>query len=418
MKYYLRKATVLILLLAGLHPIFSGRDIDPDDYFENTAVRRYIDRYTASDFREWLESCFGRGSFYKEYIIDRIREYDLPEALFFLPVVESGYNPKAISPSGASGMWQFMMNSIEPYDLRVDEWIDERKDFWKSTSASLKKLQYNESILGDWLLAIAAYNCGLGRMQQAITEGGSRDFWTLADGGYLPVETSRYVPKFLAIAYIGQNLADYNLPELDLPVWKWRRLPIKGQVNLQLLAAAAKIPEAILNLGNAELRYPVTPPEGYSYFLKVPDIYTDAINSTLKGDITGLNRFYVHSIRPGDTLFALARHFGVSIDLIKHHNPGIEPRYLQINSTLLVPAIREVAPFPDVSQAAAPRNSRRRSANTRYIVKHGDTLWDISRRFRIALQELTRQNGLSLLKTIHPGQILEIPVAGAGALTE
>ena len=396
--------------------IYSSDGLYPSDYHTNPRVARYIDRYTAEDLKGWLESVFQRASLYRGYVLERIRELQVPEALFYLPVVESGYNPKAVSPSGASGMWQFMMNSIGPYDLRVDQWIDERKDFWKSTTASLTKLSYNRQVLGDWLLAIAAYNCGLGRMQRAIKEAGSSDFWTLVDGGFLPAETARYVPKFLAIAHIGSNLQKYEFTEIEAPVWKWRRLQVDGQVNLRTLAKKVNIPESILLMGNAELIYPVTPPEGYSYYLKVPDICSDVIYRTLQGDLETLNRFYIHNVRPGDTLYALARHFGVSVDLIKMHNPGIEPRFLHINSILLVPVVNDIGSLP-VSNTIGNHQGRRRYASTRYIVKAGDTLWDISRRFRISLEDLTSINDLSLQRPIHPGQVLDIPVV-IGAISE
>ena len=118
------------------------------------------------------------------------------------------------------------------------------------------------------------------------------------------------------------------------------------QINIRLLAEASSVPEDILLLGNAELRYDVTPPpdqpSGLRYHLKVPDIYTDVIERVLRGDALALNRYHVHTITSGDTLYALSRDFGVSVDLIMHHNPGIKPRYLQIDSAILIPAIRDV----------------------------------------------------------------------------
>ncbi|MBN1687446.1 MAG: transglycosylase SLT domain-containing protein, partial [Spirochaetales bacterium] len=286
-------------------------------------------------------SAFDRGIIYNDYVCRKIDEYSLPQALKFLPVIESGCNPDAVSPSGAAGLWQFMLNSIEPYDLQVNEWIDERRDFWKSTIAGLRKLQYNQSVLGDWLLAIAAYNCGLNRMKLALEESTSRDFWELVENGYLPEETATYVPKFLAVVHIARNAHAYGLQLPAATGWEWVRIRLNGQLNLRLFTRNAEIPLDILALGNAELRHDVTPPAEHAYHLKVPDIYSDVIHRLLE-NAQMLNRYYVHDIQPGDTLYALARVYGVSMDTIKEHNPGIEPRFLQVNAKLIIPAVKEI----------------------------------------------------------------------------
>ena len=333
-----------ILCIFVTYPTHAGQDIDPAPFLHRPEVKNYVNHFTSGEKKLWLESVLAQSIIYNDYVSEKIAEYALPEALKYLPVIESGYNPNAVSPSGATGLWQFMLNSIEPYDLQVNDWMDERRDFWKSTVAGLQKLAYNRSVLGDWLLALAAYNCGLNRVRSALEESASRDFWELAEKGYLPEETEKYIPKFLAIVHIAQNAKEYGL---QLPAgadWKWHRMPVSGQVNLKLLTQSAGVPLEILALGNAELRYHVTPPAEYPYHLKVPDIYSDAIDRTLR-DGQKLSRFYVHNIQPGDTLYALAGVYGVPVDLIRHHNPGIEPRYLRINTKLVIPAVKELSPL-------------------------------------------------------------------------
>ena len=411
--------TAFGLLISSL--AYAGEDIDPAAFIHLPDVAAYVKHFTTGDRKEWLESVFERGIIYNDFVSSKITEYSLPEALKYLPVIESGCNPRAVSPSGAAGLWQFMMNSIAPYDLQVNEWVDERRDFWKSTAASLAKLKYNRTVLGDWLLAIAAYNCGLNRMKLALEEAESRDFWELAEKGFLPVETVGYVPKFLAIAYIARNAPSYGV-QLPSPTgWKWLRIPITGQVNLKLLAEAAGVPQGILAFGNAELKYDVTPPGEYSYHLKVPDIYSDVINSILEGETLTLNRFYVHAIESGDTLYALAVHFGVPVDIIMHHNPGIEPRLLQINSTILIPAFKEVAPFP------RPPSPRAEPAITHaprtegyslplHTVAKGETLWGIARKYGTTIDDILGANTITADRPIQPGQILSIPVEGGELL--
>jgi membrane-bound lytic murein transglycosylase D len=117
-----------------------------------------------------------RSGTYSEFVAERIRWYGLPEELIFLPVIESEWSPHAVSRSGAAGLWQFMRNSIAGYDMRVDEWVDERRDFMKSTDAALRKLRDNYETLGSWEMAIAAYNCGLGAASRAAVRGGNAGF--------------------------------------------------------------------------------------------------------------------------------------------------------------------------------------------------------------------------------------------------
>lgn len=389
-------------------PVYAAQDLDPASFLHHPEVKAYVDHFTSEERKEWLESAFERGMIYHEYIRAKIKELSLPEALKFLPVIESGFNPNAVSPSGAAGLWQFMMNSISPYDLRVNKWVDERRDFWKSTTASLKKLHYNKTVLGDWLLAIAAYNCGLNRMKAALEESGSRDFWELARNGYLPAETVRYVPKFLAVAFIAANADSYDV-KLPRPIgWNWHRIAVNGQVNLKLLADASGIPESVLTLGNAELEYGVTPPREYSYHLKVPDIYSDVIDRILEGDELTLNRFYTHDIGPGDTLYALSGHFGVPVEQIMYHNPGIEPRFLKISSKLIIPAYHEVPPFPRTPLLRSDLTNKYHLPL--HTVEKGETLWGIARKYGTTIQDIVSMNSLMVDEPIHPGQKLSIPV--------
>ena len=402
--------------------LFASQDIDPADYIRYPQVQAYVKYFTTGEMKTWLESVLDRGSLYNGYISGKIEEFSVPEELKYLPIIESGYNPRAVSPSGAAGLWQFMMNSIDPYNLVVNDWIDERRDFWKSTAASLKKLAYNNSVLGDWLLAIAAYNCGLNRLKAAIEESDSRDFWELAEKNYLPVETKRYIPKFLAVAYIANNAKEYGITLPEDTDWQWRRIQLEGQINLRLLTNDTGIPANLIALGNAELEYDVTPPSEYSYHLKVPSVYTDVIDRFLQGEIYALNGLYVHRVRSGDTLSGLSTTYGVSLEHILRQNPGIRPRFLQINETIVIPALHSTYPYqqspigPFLGLNEPVRRGRRNNLPI-HTVEEGDTLWDIAKKYSTSVNELLGANELIAEKPIMPGQILHIPVEEGEILT-
>ncbi|MCX8014108.1 MAG: lytic transglycosylase domain-containing protein, partial [Rectinema sp.] len=159
--------------------------------------RRY---YLSANGRKVLSNVLKKASPFLDYIKIKVEEYGLPAEIAFLPVIESAYSPFAVSRSGATGIWQFMRNSIKGYGLTITEWVDERRDFMKSTDAALKKLMDNYKALQDWPLAIAAYNAGLGAVSRAVNKaGGDKDFWHLYENGLISKQALDYVPKFLAV---------------------------------------------------------------------------------------------------------------------------------------------------------------------------------------------------------------------------
>ncbi|HSV56003.1 MAG TPA: lytic transglycosylase domain-containing protein, partial [Magnetospirillaceae bacterium] len=207
--------------------------------WENERFRRFRQAYLTPGGRRWLETLAARSVPYAAFVYESLRRHRLPEELFFLPVIESEWSPHAVSRSGAKGLWQFMRNSIAGFNMRVDDWVDERRDFMKSTEAALRKLRFNYEALGSWEMALAAYNCGLGAARRAVAAGGTWDYWELSERGLLPPETISYVPKFLAAVSVlgraGRN--GLALPEGE-PV-RWERVELDRPVDLALLAEAS-----------------------------------------------------------------------------------------------------------------------------------------------------------------------------------
>ena len=368
----------------------------------------YRARYGKPEHLDWIGQALERGRPYLGHISERLDYYGVPRELRFLPVIESEFRSYATSTSGAKGMWQFMLNSIYP-DMRVDRWRDDRKDFWKATESAAKKLQYNYEKLGDWLLAVAAYNCGLGKMERTIAATGISDFWELAEKGHLPQETVRYVPKFLAASVLCSYPGRHGLPVHWDPPLEWTRIPVEKPVDIRILADRAGIPLEVLERGNTELNYPVTPPDHPGYFLKVPLVYADQVIRTLEDPEIRLMRFYVYTVREGDTLYALSRHYGVSVDMIRRYNPGVRPTLLQIGTHLVIPAFEEVSPYFGGSAEIAEAGS---GYSHRYTIRKGDSLWSISRRFGVSLEELAETNGLDMSGIIREGSTLRVPRRG------
>jgi membrane-bound lytic murein transglycosylase D len=344
-----------------------------------------------------------RGGPYLAFIRREISERGLPPELVYLPVIESQYLASALSRSGAAGLWQFMKNSIGPFDMKVNDWMDERRDFWKSTRGALRKLEENYKHFGDWALALAAYNAGLGAVERTIKNSGIRDYWLLSEKKLLKTETLHYVPKFLAVAYILSNTRRFGLP----PRWpedpQWVRVRAERSADLGILAAEAGVDADTLKSANRELAFNVTPPGG-NYYLKVRAADADKVAEVLARKDLPLVKFYFHTISSGDTLLALANHYGITVAQIQDANPGVQARYLKLGSRLLIPAFKEAGPFR--RQAAA--ESLVFGGN--HLVKKGETLWSIALAYDVAPEVLAEINGMGLNDILREGRSLKTPI--------
>ena len=373
--------------------------------------RYYLEKYRSPEWIMWLKTVTERASWYIDFIEQEIDENSVPPELAFLPVTESAYKTHALSVSYAAGLWQFMMNSISPYDMKVNEWVDERRDFWKATEGAVAKLKYNYSVLDDWLLAIAAYNCGLGRMQRTIAASGINDFWELADRGLLPKQTIHYIPRFLAISRIMMYSGREKVSDSWNDPVRWERVRLKDSVSVSRLAAKAAIASETIRKANPELNYDITPPGKYNYFLKVPEGKGSEILKALSDSKNSLMRFYMYKIKKGDTLYDLSRHYGVSVSMIRSYNRYLDPSKLQVNQKILVPAVKKVGYYK--GKGTAPGIKGELESASRYIamytVKTGDTLWDIARRHGTDPYNVAHHNNIDMNSVLSIGMKLKVP---------
>ena len=343
---------------------------------------------------------------YASFIRRKIEEYRLPPEIFYLPIVESLYHPFARSPRGALGIWQFMPVSMHPWMVR-HEWVDERRDFWKSTIGALEKLSLNYRYTKDWLFALAAYNCGLNRVLSVMQRNPGKDYWRIAEARLLPRETRAYIPRFLAVARYASYMGRKGFA-LD---WEggiqWVRINLSHPVDLRVLAKKAEIPLETLLVGNRELQFPITPPNNYA--LKVPKQYQETVQTLLQDEKNRLLDFVVHTVAPGDTLYDLSLHFGPPISMILDYNPGVRPETLQIGKKLLIPKLKDVGPFQRLLVVSSQQDSSPKIFSNIYIVQKGDSLWSIAKIHRTTVERLARENNLRVEDPIHPGTTLKVP---------
>jgi membrane-bound lytic murein transglycosylase D len=293
----------------------------------NSQVQFFVDRFTIYR-REVVSVWVNRSARYLGMVRDVMRKRGLPEELAFTAMIESGYNPDAVSHAGAKGMWQFMAPTARRYGLRVDQWVDERLDPEKSTVAAAAYLRDLYALFGSWPLAQAAYNAGEVKVARAIRVTGSNDFWTLARTNHLRRETKEFVPQIHAATVIGRDPERFGFEFEDRPAPATETVSVPPATDLRRLSATAGIPYDTLRTMNSVLVRGVTPP-GARYDLKVPVGARDGVSVALaprRAPLTvaavkprtaraGRNSSSadVHIVRPRETVSAIAKLYGVSV---------------------------------------------------------------------------------------------------------
>lgn len=238
----------------------------PSDINEQIA---YYVKYFTTEKREVLQRWFKRCGPYLPYFRVIFKEEGLPEDLVYLALVESGCNPFAVSRAGAVGIWQFVEGTARFYGLKIDFWIDERKDFIKSTYAASRYLKKLYEVFGDWRIAVASYNAGEGRISRALKAKNFADYWKVMMSGSIPFETFAYVPQWLAVSIIAKNPQKYGFEPIDETPWEFVEVEVPGGLDLKALSLAAGTDLYLMRSLNAELRREFTPPNSV-YPLKIP----------------------------------------------------------------------------------------------------------------------------------------------------
>jgi membrane-bound lytic murein transglycosylase D len=307
----------------------------------NEFVQAWINYFTGrgrGTFEKWLL----RSTRYIPLMKQVLKEEGVPEDLIFLSMIESGFNPKAYSHAKAVGPWQFIEDTGKRYGLKVDFWIDERKDIVKSTHAAAQYLKELQAIFGSWYLAAAAYNAGEGKVFKAIRREKNRNFWELAHGKInFRGETKNYVPKIIAAALLAKNPQKFGFSD-SLPYEKplaWDSTKIPGGVDLRAVAQVTGSDPEVLQLLNAELRTGITPPDAKEgYEVRVPPEKKEL----LAGKISELSRIQVasfinHRVGRGENLGYIARRYKTSVMILLRLNNIRNPRTLRVGQTLKVP---------------------------------------------------------------------------------
>ncbi len=354
----------------------------------NSHVQHELSRFRGPERVFFLES-YRRSGQYRPMIVRMLREAGLPEELSWLPLVESGFKTQALSSARALGMWQFISSTGSRYGLDRSHWIDERMDPEKSTTAAIGYLTNLHGMFGDWMMALAAYNCGENRVLRLIRrqENGFLDrFWDLFDA--LPRETRRYVPRFMATLLIVSDPGKYGfkLPEPMSPL-QYKTASISRHVRLKDLDGALGLEQKTLTRLNPELRRGATPTQAYT--LKLPPAAATSFGARLAAmpqHVPPPQTTYArHRVRGGETLSTIARRHRTSVNSIVRANNLRSRHRIRVGQRLKIPG--RGGPSPTLAATTAGKS-------VRYTVRRGDSLWRLASRHGTTVDRIKADNGL------------------------
>lgn len=374
--------------------------------------RVIVQRNWYAKHQSYLDRVAKRAEPFLHYIVQELEAENLPIEMALLPIVESAFDPFAYSHGRASGMWQFVPGTGKRFGMKQNWWYDGRRDVIASTKGAVAYLKYLHKYFdGDWMLALAAYNSGEGRVRRAMKNNARKnkptDFWSLD----LPKETRAYVPKLLALADLVKRPEDFNIKFYEIdnsPVIE--TVDIKSQLDLAKAARLADLSLAEFQRLNPGFNRWATDPDGPHYLVlpstKVEQFKTGLAKLSEKERLS----WQRYKIKSGDSLIRIANKFHTTPELIRKVN-NISGNNIRAGKHLLIPVAAQALDDYILSQdqrLTKTQTKQRNGVKSVHVVKSGDTLWDIGRKYKVSTRSIAKWNGMAPRDTIKPGQELVI----------
>jgi membrane-bound lytic murein transglycosylase D len=397
-------------------PRYSGDDVEYDfPVTVNRQVQYYLDFFTGkgrNSFALWLE----RSGRYIPMIHEHLVEAGLPKDLAYLAMIESGYNERAYSRAKAVGIWQFITSTGRNYGLEINNYVDERRDPIKSTRAAVTYLDALHDEFGSWYLAVAAYNAGEGKIRKAINKYDTTDFWKIAQGNYLQLETKRYVPKLIAAIIIAKEPEKYGFDNVkyEAPL-DYETVEVPRWTSIKAVALACNMDPDDLKKYNNELRREFTPPDRSSYLFKVPaGKGRDVENNLPRVQAVVSTDFKTHTVRAGETLNTICKKYDLTKTVVLKSN-NLRSAGLQPGQRLRIPyqtTIYEMLPEGTVSRGYMAAEA----SDGNFIihkVRAGDTVYELAKIYNVPVHLIAAWNDIQDISRIRTGQQLVLYVRKA-----
>lgn len=377
----------------------------------NDKVERFIHLFQTkgrATFAGWLQ----RSTRYLPMMREVLRKEGLPEELVYLAMIESGFRLHARSVASAVGPWQFMPATGRRYSLRIDAWVDERRDPVKATVAATMYLKDLYGMFnGDWHLATAGYNAGENKIMRAMDKYATNDFWELSKGTYLKRETKEYVPKLLAAAIIAKDPAKYGFSEVAaMPIIESDIVVIKGRTDLELVARLTATTVQTIKELNPSLRHWCTPPNYPDFELRIPKgtkqrFEAEIVKIPVDQWYTEKTLYAHYKAGRKDSLKSVARRYGITAGELAELN-GLGRKQTVTGRTLIVPARQSVNFAREGRRETTPEV---KGGILYYTVRKGDTLSGISQKFKVSTALLASWNDLKATSAkLLPGRRLVV----------
>ncbi|UCD91523.1 MAG: LysM peptidoglycan-binding domain-containing protein [Desulfobacterales bacterium] len=370
----------------------------------NSRIQSEIDRLTKGGEKKFFIESYKRSGKYRPHIVSELKKAGLPVELSWLPLIESGFKVNALSKARALGLWQFIPATGYKFDLKRDQYVDERLDPVKSTKAAIRYLKELHHIFGDWATALAGYNCGEGQVLRVIRTQKINyldNFWDLYER--LPLETARYVPRFMATLHIIKNSEKYGIDSIPVHApLAYEIVTVSKQIHLRNIAKHLGISEKILRELNPELRYRIVPKGNYP--LRIPPDKRELLLAGLdKLPASHLPKgsYIYHRVGSGESLSLIAKRYRTSVNRIVHANNIRSRHHIVAGKKLKIPQQRYFAHKPK------KYNKPEYEGESKHVVKRGDSLWVIANRYGTTTQKIQELNNLSSTY-LKIGQVLKI----------
>ena len=401
----------------------------------NPLVEKWI-AYFQGRGRPHMERYLARSTRYEKLMKKVLRDNGLPEDLFYIALIESGFSSAATSHASAVGYWQFIRGTGKRYGLEISPFVDERRDPVFATQAAAEYFKGLYSVFGSWYLAMASYNVGENRVKREVMNHYTRDFWELARKRRLPKETINYVPKFIAAKLIAKEPAKFGFGEIDyLPPIEFDHISVTKPVNLRQMAEKLSLNYEDFKALNPKYKGEIAPVKGQELVLRIPPGTTEAALVAANESFVDRVQFVadtgdtqVYRIRRGDNLNSIARKYRTSVAYLRDLNDLPRRSRLKLGMKIYVPdrtplkdrsssttVAKKAAPSMNSSDqnaaaAAAPEQRVTVSADGNYyIVQSGDSLYTIAKKYSTSVAELQRLNKIRRGRMIKVGMKLKVP---------